>query len=114
MSYGFQTVYNQGGQDLMTARECIPRAAGARLYHRRVEKVGRLVDGVRSAPVPKHDGCSSTLFNLGLCAAIERGEPERAVDVHDDDYCAYSHFAGAWNDVGKVRVRLGDIEMHGG
>lgn len=40
---------------LMTARECIPRAAGTRLYHRRVEKVGRLVDSVRSAPVPKFD-----------------------------------------------------------
>ena len=71
---------------LMTARECIPRAAGARLYHRRVEKVGRLVDGVRSAPVPKLNGGLTTLFNLGLCTAIERGEPKRAVDVHDDDY----------------------------
>ena len=92
----------------MTARECIPRAAGTRLYHRRVEKVNRLVDGVRNAPVPKHDGCSSALFNLGLCAAIERGEPERAVDVHYDDYA----YAGASKDVDKVRVRLGHIETH--
>ena len=98
----------------MTARKCIPRATGTRLYHRRVEKVGRLVDRVRTAPVPKFDCSSSTLFNIGLCAAIERGEPERAVDVHDD-YYAYTHSAGAWNyDVDKVRVRIGDIEAHVG
>ena len=40
----------------MTARECIPRAAGARLYHRRVEKVGRLEN-------PHNMGLRPLLFN---------------------------------------------------